>query len=96
MTEPIQKTLARALHTMLRPLVRILLRNGIAYGSFAELAKKTYVEVAFEDFAPEGKKQTVSRVSALTGLTRKEVKRLLESDPLLDPYAKIIRRRRFV
>ena len=78
MTEPIQKTLARALHTLLRPLVRILLRNGIAYGSFAELAKKTYVDVAFEDFAPERKKQTVSRVSALSGLTRKEAKRLHE------------------
>ena len=78
MAEPIQKTLTRAIHALLRPLVRILLRNGIAYGSFAELAKKTYVEVAFEDFAPEGKKQTVSRVSALTGLTRKEAKRLHE------------------
>ncbi len=78
MAEPIQKTLTRAIHALLRPLVRILLRNGIAYGSFAELAKKTYVEVAFEDFAPERKKQTVSRVSALTGLTRKEAKRLHE------------------
>jgi len=78
MVEPIQKTLTRAIHTLLRPLVRILLRNGIAYGSFAELAKKTYVDVAFEDFAPQGKKQTVSRVSALTGLTRKEAKRLHE------------------
>jgi len=84
MSESIQKTLTRAIHTLLRPLVRILLRNGIAYGSFADLAKKTYVDVAFEDFAPEGKKQTVARVSALTGLTRKETKRLHEmqhSDP---------------
>ena len=78
MAEPIQRTLTRAINTLLRPLVRILLRNGIAYGSFAELAKKTYVDVAFEDFAPESKKQTVSRVSALTGLTRKETKRLHE------------------
>jgi hypothetical protein len=42
------------------------------------LAKKTYVDVAFEEFAPETKKQTISRVSALTGLTRKEAKRLRE------------------
>jgi hypothetical protein len=69
-------TLTRAILRLLRPLVRILLRNGIAYGSFAELVKKTYVDVAFEDFAPRGKKQTVSRVSAMTGLTRKETKRL--------------------
>ncbi len=80
MPDSIQETLARALLTLLKPLVRILLRNGIAYGSFAELAKKTYVDVAFEDFAPKGKKQTVSRVSAMTGLTRKETKRLRELD----------------
>ena len=63
---------------MLRPLVRILLRNGIAYGSFAELAKKVYVDVAYDEFAPEKKMQSMSRVSALTGLTRKEAKRLHE------------------
>lgn len=62
----------------MRPLVRILLRNGFAYGTLAELIRKVYVDVAFEEFAPAGRKQTVSRVSALTGLTRKEVKRLHE------------------
>jgi len=78
MTESIQQILSRSILVILKPLVRILLRNGIAYGSFAELAKKVYTEVAFEDFAPDRKKQTISRVSALTGLTRKEVKRLHE------------------
>ena len=63
---------------MLRPLVRILIRNGVAYGALAEVAREVYVDVAFEDFKPEGKKPTVSRVSALTGLSRKEVKRLHE------------------
>ena len=78
MNESIRQTLSLAILSILRPLVRILLRNGVAYGSFAELAKKIYVDVAFEEFAPEGKKQTISRVSALTGLTRKEAKRLHE------------------
>jgi len=78
MENSIQQTLARALLTLLKPLIRVLLRNGIAFGSFSELARKTYVDVAFESFAPTGKKQTVSRVSAMTGLTRKETKRLHE------------------
>lgn len=72
------ETLNAAALMLLRPLVRILLRNGLAYGSFAELAKKVYVEVAFADFAEASRKQTVSRVSAMTGLTRKEVKRISE------------------
>ncbi|HHH35261.1 MAG TPA: hypothetical protein ENK48_00345 [Gammaproteobacteria bacterium] len=78
MRESLDKALSAAILTLLRPLVRILLRNGIAYGTFAELAKKVYVDVAFEEFPTPGRKQTISRVSALTGLTRKEAKRLLE------------------
>ena len=78
MPKDIQQTLSRSVLAILKPLVRILLRNGIAYGSFAELAKKVYVDVAFEDFAPDGKKQSISHVSAMTGLTRKEAKRLHE------------------
>lgn len=78
MKSPVEKALSAALLTLLRPLVRIMLRNGIAYGTFAELTKKVYVDVAYQDFVYPGKKQTVSRVSALTGLTRKEAKRLLE------------------
>jgi len=78
MPKDIQQTLSRSVLAILKPLVRILLRNGIAYGSFAELAKKVYVDVAFEDFAPDGKKQSISYVSAMTGLTRKEAKRLHE------------------
>ena len=80
MAGSIQQTLTRAVLTLLKPLVRILLRNGIAYGSFAELAKKTYVDVAFETFAPPGKKQTISRASAITGLTRKETSRLRDME----------------
>lgn len=80
MVETIQQTLSRAVLTLLRPLVKILLRNGVAYGSFAELAKQVYVDVAFDEFMPSGKKPTISRVSALTGLTRKEASRLHESD----------------
>lgn len=78
MNNSVQQILAKSVLRLLHPLVRVLLRNGMAYDSFSTLAKQVYVKVAFDDFAPEGKKQTISRVSALTGLTRKEVKRLHE------------------
>ena len=80
MSRKLDNILAAAVSRLLRPLVRILLRNGVAYGTLAGWAREVYVDVAFEDFAPHGKKQTVSRVSAMTGLTRKEVKRLHERD----------------
>lgn len=65
-----------AILRILRPLVRLLLRNGVPYGTFADLAKRTYVEVATEEFGIPGRKQTRSRVSILTGLSRKEVLRV--------------------
>lgn len=78
MSDKFDKILARAVLRLLRPLARILLRNGVPYGTLADLARKAYVDVAFHEFAPQGRKQTISRVSAMTGLTRKEVKRQLE------------------
>ena len=78
------KTLNAAVFKLLRPLVRVLLRHGMAYGSFAELARKAYVEEGFEHTAASGKRPTVSSVSALTGLTRKETKRLREIDVVDD------------
>jgi len=63
---------------VLHPLVRLLLRNGVAYADFSTVARRVFVEVASEDFGLPGRKQSVSRVSVLTGVNRKEVKRLLE------------------
>lgn len=77
MTQSVNRALSAAVLRLLRPLVALLLRHGMAYGTFAELARKAYVE---EGFAAAGanKRPTVSAVSALTGLTRKETKRLRE------------------
>lgn len=69
-----------AVARLLRPLVRILLAHGMAFDAFTEVAKRVYVDVAMKEFAIPGRKQTTSRVSVLTGLTRKEVQRLLIGD----------------
>ena len=66
------------------PLARLVLKRGLAFGQFAELAKQAYVEVAKRDFAVPGRKMTVSRVAVLTGLTRKEARRLLKEEPPAD------------
>ena len=61
-------------------LIRTLLRNGMSYGEFDHIARKCFVDVAFEDFASRKKRQTISNVAILTGLNRKEVKKLRELD----------------
>jgi hypothetical protein len=70
------KILNASILKLLRPLVRLLLRNGVSYGDFADLSKWVFTDVAMREFGVPGRKQTVSRVSVITGLTRKEVSRL--------------------
>jgi hypothetical protein len=81
MSNSAPRPLERAIIALLKPLVRLVLKRGIAFGQFAELAKQVYVEVAKKDFAVPGRKMTVSRVAVLTGLTRKEARRLFEEAP---------------
>lgn len=73
MQNTVIQALSAAVIRILRPLVRILLRNGISYGTFSDLAKWVYVDVASKEFGLTGRKQSVSRVSVITGLTRKDV-----------------------
>ncbi len=68
----LQPSLAR----LLRPLVRLLIRSGITFPALVDLLRELYVNVAEYDFALAGKEQTDSRVSLLTGIHRKEVRRL--------------------
>ncbi len=66
-----------AVRYLLRPLVRLLLHHGIGLGALVDLLKTTYVRVAEEDaFCIPGKAQTDSRISLLTGVHRKDVRRL--------------------
>ena len=80
MSTEINRVLAAAILRLLRPLIRIMLRNGVTYGAFADLAKWVFVDVANREFDLSGRKQTVSRISVITGLTRKEVSRLQQID----------------
>ena len=64
---------------LLRPLVRLCIRSGITFPALADLLRELYVQVADREFVLSGKVQTDSRVSLLTGIHRKEVRRLREA-----------------
>lgn len=73
----LHQALDAAVLRLLRPLVRLLLRHAVPFPVFAALAKRAYVEVAMTEFAIPDKRPTLSRASILTGLTRKDVQRLV-------------------
>ncbi len=60
---------------MLRPFVSLLLKCGLTWREFSDLSKSVFVEVASDDYGIGGRPTNVSRVSILTGVSRKEVKR---------------------
>lgn len=73
----LHRTLNAAIGQVLRPMFRVLLRHNVSFGEFEELAKRAYIDVVIRDFGIPGKKPSISRASILSGMTRKEVQRLL-------------------
>ena len=67
--------LLRALARLLRPLVRLLIQGGVTFPALTSLLRGLYVEVALHDLLTDPRAQTDSRVSLLTGVHRKEVRR---------------------
>ncbi len=74
------KVLVYALKKILMPLVKLLLSFQITYPYLINLLKSIYVEIAEEEFPVSGKRQSDSRISLLTGVHRKDVKRLRNPD----------------
>lgn len=74
-----QIKLVAAVRRVLRPLVRLLLSQGLTYQWLSDVLKEIYVEVANRDFNLGARRQTDSRVSLLTGVHRKDVRRLRET-----------------
>jgi hypothetical protein len=74
--------LVAALRRILRPLVRLLISRSVSFPLASSLLRSVYVDVAVREFPVSGKPQTDSRVTLLTGVHRKDVKRLRhESQP---------------
>ncbi|SCK26613.1 DUF6502 family protein [Vogesella sp. LIG4] len=78
-TQPVSTAppaLLRAIAWALRPLVKLLLHRGIGYPQFADQMRAVFVQVAEEEFSLPSKRDTDSRISVLTGIYRRDVKRL--------------------
>lgn len=63
---------------LLRPIVRLLLKSGVTFREFSEVAKATFVEVATDEFGIRGRPTNGSRVAILTGINRHEISRQRE------------------
>ena len=67
--------LLAAVQRVLRPLVRLFLARSVPFPFVSNLLRGVYVDVAVREFPVADKPQTDSRITLLTGIHRKDVKR---------------------
>lgn len=88
MSNTLQSLLLQSIRALLRPLARFCIRHGLTYPMLLEEIKTAFVEVADQEFQLDGKPQTDSRITVLTGVHRKDVHRIrtqVSADRLVKP-----------
>lgn len=68
--------LLKAVRRLLRPLVRLMMRAGVTFPVLTDTLRQLFVEVAEQEILLDPKSRTDSRISLLSGVHRKEIKRL--------------------
>lgn len=91
MASGVRAQLKSAIALLLKPLVRLLISQGVTHADFSETAKEVYVETALRHFDISGGVNR-SRVAVLTGLTRKEVKNVIDRTMASEESPKTISR----
>ena len=74
----VKKLIVSAFRQMLAPMVRMALRNGMSFGEFSDLSKSLYVEISAKEYGIKGRLTNDSRIALMTGLDRREIKRVRE------------------
>lgn len=89
-----QDSLAGVLRIVLRPIARYCLRHSLKFRRISEILKSVLVEIAQEELSKKGAPASISRLSAMTGVHRKDVTRLVLEDmqerPAADVYTRIV------
>ena len=89
MSDNTHSRLHGALVLFVRPLVAFLLQSGISYKEFSGVCKEEYVRIASESYGLRGRPTNASRIAAMTGLTRKEVKSVREASSVVGRIEKM-------
>jgi len=73
-----QKRVLNVIRRLFIPIARLLIHFNVDCRQSIEMLKSAFVEVARSDYGIRERKTNISRVALLTGLTRKEVRRLVD------------------
>jgi len=90
MTPPPPQMLLQPLRRLLRPLVRLAILSGVTFPVMTDLLRGLFVEVASRDLLTDAASRTDSRISLLTGVHRKEIRRLRLEMPAGDVIPPVV------
>lgn len=85
-----QQALLAVLEQLLSPLARLCLAKGIPIQAAEEVMRRAYVQAATEGCEGFNSSRLTSRISTMTGLTRREVARLQSEDAPVQPQTRTV------
>src|SRR2546427_6284918 len=77
----LERDLVKAAVAILRPIVLQMISSGVVFGHLESRLRELFVRLAESKFSIPGRAQTDSRISVLTGINRKEVRRIRATHP---------------
>lgn len=69
-----------ALRRVLRPIIRLLIRHGVRYDQFADVARRAYVESAAQGGSERSAIPTRDDIALVTGISRQRVDHYIEDE----------------
>jgi len=75
----LDKVLINGVVRLMRPIVRLFIKYNLTYDTISYILRKLYAEEAKEELVIPGKKISMSRISVVTGIPRKEIQKYLDS-----------------
>ncbi|MGO8827995.1 MAG: DUF6502 family protein [Steroidobacteraceae bacterium] len=79
MSQSVKHNLLAAFRHLLRPLVRIAIRNGIGFPEFAGVLQDAFVNVASSELRSSGRDVAADAISVMTGVSLADVQEVLHS-----------------
>jgi hypothetical protein len=80
MLQSVKQNLLAAFRYLLKPLVRLAVKNGVSFPEFREALKEAYVDVAAKQMRSSGADPTEEGISLITNVEALDVRNILQSN----------------
>lgn len=80
MTQSVKENLLAAYRYLLKPLVRLAVKNAVTFPEFSDVLKQAFVDVAARQFQAAGKDPTVEGISLIANIDTTQVRDILRSN----------------